>query len=66
MEDDGDVGFSRIPLSNEIVLRGHTKVLGAICFCSHLFSGFLSCCYTDVTLYLDLHYSFRVPFSFLR
>ena len=26
MEDDGDGGFNRIPLSNEIVLRGHTKV----------------------------------------
>jgi hypothetical protein len=26
MEDDGEGGFNRIPLSNEIVLRGHTKV----------------------------------------
>ncbi|CAL4925330.1 unnamed protein product [Urochloa decumbens] len=30
MEDDGDVGFNRIPLSNEIVLRGHTKVVSAL------------------------------------
>ncbi|CAN6310889.1 unnamed protein product [Urochloa humidicola] len=28
MEDDG--GFNRIPLSNEIVLRGHTKVVSAL------------------------------------
>lgn len=26
MEDDGEGGFNRIPLSNEIVLRGHNKV----------------------------------------
>ncbi|CAD6340684.1 unnamed protein product [Miscanthus lutarioriparius] len=30
MEDDGDGGFNRIPLSNEIVLRGHTKVVSAL------------------------------------
>ncbi|CAN6304950.1 unnamed protein product [Urochloa humidicola] len=29
MEDD-DGGFNRIPLSNEIVLRGHTKVVSAL------------------------------------
>ncbi|CAN6288038.1 unnamed protein product [Urochloa humidicola] len=30
MDDDGDGGFNRIPLSNEIVLRGHTKVVSAL------------------------------------
>ncbi|TVU30443.1 hypothetical protein EJB05_22067 [Eragrostis curvula] len=30
MDDDGDAGFNRIPLSNEIVLRGHTKVVSAL------------------------------------
>ncbi|EER91514.1 hypothetical protein BDA96_01G241700 [Sorghum bicolor] len=30
MEDDGEGGFNRIPLSNEIVLRGHTKVVSAL------------------------------------
>ncbi|KAJ1295291.1 hypothetical protein BS78_01G212400 [Paspalum vaginatum] len=30
MEDDGGGGFNRIPLSNEIVLRGHTKVVSAL------------------------------------
>ncbi|GJN40575.1 hypothetical protein PR202_gb29807 [Eleusine coracana subsp. coracana] len=30
MEEDGDFGFNRIPLSNEIVLRGHTKVVSAL------------------------------------
>ncbi|OEL27975.1 WD repeat-containing protein 70 [Dichanthelium oligosanthes] len=30
MEDDGEGEFNRIPLSNEIVLRGHTKVVSAL------------------------------------
>ncbi|AQK65192.1 Nucleotide binding protein [Zea mays] len=30
MEDDGEGGFNRIPLSNEIVLRGHNKVVSAL------------------------------------
>jgi hypothetical protein len=36
MEDDGE-DFGRIPLSNEIVLRGHTKVTARTnCFLCHI------------------------------
>jgi hypothetical protein len=42
MEDDGGFGFNRLPLSNEIVLRGHTKVTASnvLLFYLSLFASF--------------------------
>ena len=53
MEDDGDGGFNRIPLSNEIVLRGHTKVTTSDVLLPSFIITFLNFCYTDLALYLD-------------
>jgi WD repeat-containing protein 70 len=47
MLDDGGFGFNRLPLSNEIVLRGHTKVTvsNVLLFYLSLFTSFLlNCC----------------------
>jgi hypothetical protein len=35
-EDDDGFGFNRLPLSNKIVLRGHTKVIMRLASIGHL------------------------------